>query len=138
MSADAAKPQAAGDEGGKQGEQPKLQRELNTFDLIVLGVGGIVGAGIFVVSGEAAYKYAGPAVILSFAVAGLCSTVYALCFAELAAMVRSSLVSAPACAHMRRKERKTECKCMSHDLSRYAMFSLGRTNMDIGCLFASA
>lgn len=53
----------------------------------ILGVGGIVGAGIFVVSGEAAYKYAGPAVILSFALAGLCSSVYAVCFAELAAMV---------------------------------------------------
>jgi hypothetical protein len=40
-------------------------------------------------AGEAAYKYAGPAVILSFAVAGMCSIVYALSFAELAAMVMS-------------------------------------------------
>ena len=46
-----------------------------------------MGAGIFVVTGEAAYKYAGPAVVLSFALAGACSSVYAICFAELAAMV---------------------------------------------------
>jgi len=86
MSDDAAKPDVTvGQENGK--EQGKLQRELNAFDLTVLGVGGIVGAGIFVVSGEAAYKYAGPAVILSFALAGICSSVYAVCFAELAAMV---------------------------------------------------
>ena len=57
MSDDAAKPDVTvGQENGK--EQGKLQRELNAFDLTVLGVGGIVGAGIFVVSGEAAYKYA--------------------------------------------------------------------------------
>eukprot|EP00277_Geminigera_cryophila_P008734 CAMPEP_0179410306 /NCGR_PEP_ID=MMETSP0799-20121207/3211_1 /TAXON_ID=46947 /ORGANISM="Geminigera cryophila, Strain CCMP2564" /LENGTH=490 /DNA_ID=CAMNT_0021182135 /DNA_START=65 /DNA_END=1537 /DNA_ORIENTATION=+ len=84
---DTAKPSAAAGKDNTHEEQGKLKRELNAFDLTVLGVGGIVGAGIFVVSGEAAYKYAGPAVILSFALAGVCSSVYAVCFAELAAMV---------------------------------------------------
>ena len=78
---------AAGVDTADKKDGPTLLRELNAFDLTVLGVGGIVGAGIFVVSGEAAYKYAGPAIILSFAISGLCAVVYALSFAELAAMV---------------------------------------------------
>jgi len=93
MSADdSAKPDVIVDAGKdeKSGMKQGLKRELNSFDLVVLGVGGIVGAGIFVVSGEAAYKYAGPAVVLSFLLAGVCSSVYALCFAELAAMMPQS------------------------------------------------
>jgi APA family basic amino acid/polyamine antiporter len=86
MPAPAADVKVGEGEKETEGDSGKLVRELNALDLTALGVGGIVGAGIFVVSGEAAYKYAGPAVILSFALSGACAAVYALCFAELAAM----------------------------------------------------
>ena len=55
-----------------RGRQEHANADARIFGTQVLGVGGIVGAGIFVVSGEAAYKYAGPAVVLSFLLAGVC------------------------------------------------------------------
>ena len=75
------------DDDNKEGQETALTRELDVFDLTIIGVGGIVGAGIFVLSGQAAAMYAGPAVVLSFAIAGGCCTIYALCFAELSTMV---------------------------------------------------
>jgi APA family basic amino acid/polyamine antiporter len=82
----------------KMAEDPKeetveggtLQKELGVFELTMMGVGGIIGAGLFVLAGQAAGQYAGPAVILSFIIAGACSLVYALCFAEFAAMLPTS------------------------------------------------
>mmetsp|Transcript_12433 Transcript_12433/g.28674 ORF Transcript_12433/g.28674 Transcript_12433/m.28674 type:complete len:497 (+) Transcript_12433:3-1493(+) len=65
----------------------ELPRVLTALDLIVLGVGSTVGAGIFVLCGQAAAKYAGPAVILSFVLSGICCSFYGLCYAELASMV---------------------------------------------------
>ena len=64
-----------------------LKRSLTTWNLIALGIGCIIGAGIFVLSGHAAAEHAGPAVVLSFmAAAGVC--VFAgLCYAEMAAAV---------------------------------------------------
>jgi len=47
-----------------------LRRTLGRFNLIMLGIGGIVGAGIFVLTGQAAATYAGPAIVLSFVFAG--------------------------------------------------------------------
>ena len=67
-------------------ESHRLRRELTSFDVIVLGIGVIVGAGIFTLVGEAAGT-AGPAVTLSFVVAGIVCALAALCYAELAAMV---------------------------------------------------
>ncbi|KAJ1496085.1 cationic amino acid transporter, partial [Baffinella frigidus] len=67
-----------------------LQKELGLFELTAMGVGGIIGAGLFVVAGQAAAQYAGPAVILSFIISGCCSVVYALCFAEMASMYPTS------------------------------------------------
>ncbi len=60
---------------------------MGPLSLTALGVASVVGAGIFVTTGEAAAEYAGPAVIISFVIAGLAAAVTALCYAELAAMI---------------------------------------------------
>jgi basic amino acid/polyamine antiporter, APA family len=65
----------------------KLKRELTALDVVVLGIGVIIGAGIFVVTGEEAANTAGPAVAISFVIAGVVCALAALCYAELAAMV---------------------------------------------------
>lgn len=64
-----------------------LKQTLNAKDLTVLGVGAIIGAGIFVLTGIAAAKYAGPAIILSFVLAGFACALAALCYSELASMI---------------------------------------------------
>jgi APA family basic amino acid/polyamine antiporter len=73
---------AATEETGYQ-----LRRELNALDVTVLGVGVIIGAGIFVLTGNAAATEAGPAIVLSFVLAGLVCVFAALCYAEFASMV---------------------------------------------------
>src|SRR5436853_5083075 len=64
----------------------RLRRVLGPIGLTSLGIGAIIGAGIFVTTGEAAATRAGPAVMLSFVVAGLGCAMAALCYAEFAAM----------------------------------------------------
>src|SRR5438067_7296367 len=64
-----------------------LKRELSALDLTVYGIGVIVGTGIFVLTGTAAKQYAGPAVALSFAAAGVVCALAALCYAEFASTV---------------------------------------------------
>ncbi|WP_435592254.1 amino acid permease [Nocardia sp. bgisy118] len=64
-----------------------LKRSLGRVDLTAMGVGTIVGAGIFVITGVAAAEKAGPAIVLSFGLAGLVCVLVALCYSELAAMV---------------------------------------------------
>jgi basic amino acid/polyamine antiporter, APA family len=64
-----------------------LKRALRAFDLTLLGIGAIVGAGIFVLTGVAAARYAGPAIMMSFVVAGFACAMAALCYAEFAAMI---------------------------------------------------
>jgi APA family basic amino acid/polyamine antiporter len=66
-----------------------LRQALGALDLLAIGVGAIVGAGIFVLSGVAA-RQAGPAVLLSFALAALACTLAALCYAELATLLPAS------------------------------------------------
>lgn len=66
-----------------------LKRALSAWDLTLLGIGALIGAGIFVLSGEGAAK-AGPAVTLSFAIAGTACAFTALAYAELAAMIGGS------------------------------------------------
>jgi APA family basic amino acid/polyamine antiporter len=61
-----------------------LKRSLGPVNLVLLGIGCIIGAGIYVMTGNAAANYAGPAVILSFVVAGLACAFAGLCYAELA------------------------------------------------------
>ncbi|MBN1194591.1 MAG: amino acid permease [Methanomicrobiaceae archaeon] len=64
-----------------------LSKVLGPVDLILLGIGAIVGTGIFVITGVAAAYYSGPALLISFVIAGAVCTVAALCYAEFAAMV---------------------------------------------------
>ena len=67
------------------GEQ-RLRRVLGPVQLTSLGVGAVIGTGIFVLTGVAAHDRSGPAMILSFAVAGFACTLAALCYAEFASM----------------------------------------------------
>ncbi|GHT78763.1 putative amino acid permease YhdG [Actinomycetota bacterium] len=67
-----------------------LKRDLTAFDLTMMGVGVIIGSGIFVVTGVAAADYAGPGLILSFLLAGVACGCAALCYAELASSIPSS------------------------------------------------
>ena len=67
-------------------EKRSLTRSLGAFQLTMLGVGAIIGTGIFVLTAEAAQK-AGPGMMASFVIAGFVCAVTALCYAELAAMV---------------------------------------------------
>jgi basic amino acid/polyamine antiporter, APA family len=64
-----------------------LKRCLGPFNLTTLGIGSIIGAGIFVLTGHAAYEHAGPAIVVSFIIAGIVSGFAALCYAELASMI---------------------------------------------------
>lgn len=64
-----------------------LRRVLGAFDLTLLGIGAIIGAGIFVLTGIAAATHAGPAIVVSYIVAGLACAFSALAYAELAATI---------------------------------------------------
>ena len=65
----------------------KLKKNLSALDLMVFGIGVIIGAGIFTLTGRAAADYAGPAVVFSFAIAAICCGLAALCYAEFASTV---------------------------------------------------
>ena len=64
-----------------------LKKTLGSLDLVLLGIGCIIGTGIFVLTGVAAAKYAGPGIMLSFILSGLACGFAALAYAELAAMI---------------------------------------------------
>jgi basic amino acid/polyamine antiporter, APA family len=64
-----------------------LKRTLGPFSITLLGIGAIVGTGIFVLTGVAAAKYAGPGLIFSFVVAAIVSGLAAICYAEFASTV---------------------------------------------------
>ncbi len=73
---------------GADHEQPVgLKQCLGAWDLTLLGIGAIIGTGIFVLTGVAAATQAGPAIVLSFVVAGLCSAFAAMAYSEMAASV---------------------------------------------------
>ena len=67
----------------RESEKSELKRTLGPWNLLLLGVGCIIGAGIFVRTGSAAALHAGPAVLLSFVVAGIVCAFAGLCYAEL-------------------------------------------------------
>src|SRR5213593_1066200 len=73
------------DEAKEAGEH-SLKRTLGPFQLTALGVGAVIGAGIFVMSGLGAH-YAGPGLMLSFVISGIGCALAALCYAEFAAMI---------------------------------------------------
>ena len=64
-----------------------LKRVLTALDLTTLGIGAIIGTGIFVLTGQAAAAYAGPAIVLSMILAGIASALAGLCYAEFASTV---------------------------------------------------
>ena len=64
-----------------------LKRVLNATNLVTLGIGAIIGAGIFVLSGQAAAQYAGPGIVISFIISGLACAFAGLCYAEFASMI---------------------------------------------------
>jgi len=67
--------------------QHKLRRVLGPWGLISLGIGVVIGAGIFVLSGQAAANYAGPAIVLSFIISAIGCALAGLCYAEFASMI---------------------------------------------------
>src|SRR5206468_8627814 len=74
---------AEADAGGEH----QLKRALTPLNLITLGIGAIIGAGIFVLTGQAAANYAGPAIVWSFVLAGTACALAGLCYAEFSSMI---------------------------------------------------
>jgi APA family basic amino acid/polyamine antiporter len=70
-----------------EGHGGGLQRTLGAFNLTMLGIGAIIGAGIFSLTGAAAANYAGPGIAYSFVLGGILCAFAGLCYAELAAMI---------------------------------------------------
>ncbi len=68
-------------------ETDGLKRTLTGLNLTTLGIGAIIGAGIFVLTGQAAAQYAGPGIVLSFIISGLACGFAGLCYAEFASMI---------------------------------------------------
>lgn len=64
-----------------------LRRALGPLNLLTLGIGAIIGAGIFVITGQAAAQFAGPAIIISFVMAGTACAFAGLCYSEFASMI---------------------------------------------------
>ena len=64
-----------------------LKRNLSAFNLVTLGIGAIVGAGIFVITGQAAAEYAGPALTISFIISAIGCVLAGLCYSEFSAMI---------------------------------------------------
>jgi basic amino acid/polyamine antiporter, APA family len=74
-------------EAAGESEGHTLRRALGALNLTTLGIGAIIGAGIFVLTGTAAAQYAGPAIVISFIVSGLGCLFAGLCYAEFASMI---------------------------------------------------
>jgi basic amino acid/polyamine antiporter, APA family len=74
-------------EAAGESEAHTLRRALGALNLTTLGIGAIIGAGIFVLTGTAAAQYAGPAIVISFIVSGLGCLFAGLCYSEFASMI---------------------------------------------------
>src|SRR5215471_9647449 len=77
----------AGVTGDPVTQEHELVRALGPWQLIALGIGAIIGTGIFVITGHAAASYAGPGVVISFIIAGIGCLFAGLCYAEYASMI---------------------------------------------------
>ena len=75
---------------GSSAHSPTLKRSLGPVNLVLLGIGVVIGAGIFSVTGPAAGNHAGSAILLSFVIAGIGCAFAGLCYAEFASMVPAS------------------------------------------------
>lgn len=71
----------------QEADQTGLRKSLGPVQLVLLGIGCIVGAGVYVMTGTAAANYAGPAVVLSFMLAGIACALVGLCYAELSSVL---------------------------------------------------
>ena len=72
---------------GGEAEGHGLSKRLGPYSITAMGIGAIIGAGIFVLTGTAAAQYAGPSIMLSFVLGGIVCSFVGLCYAELAAML---------------------------------------------------
>lgn len=72
---------------GEEAEAQGLSRSLGPFSIIAMGIGAIIGAGIFVLTGTAAAQYAGPGIMISFVLGGIACAFVGLCYSELAALI---------------------------------------------------
>ncbi len=72
---------------GTEEEGFRLKKDLKASDVVIFGIGVMIGAGIFVLTGQAAATEAGPAITLSYVLAGIAAFLAAICYAEFAAMV---------------------------------------------------
>lgn len=83
----ATKPLGVIMEEAKEGGEGSLRRALGPLNLITLGIGAIIGAGIFVLTGNAAAENAGPAIVVSFILCGIICAFAGLCYAEFASLI---------------------------------------------------
>ncbi|MDE3046088.1 MAG: amino acid permease [Verrucomicrobiota bacterium] len=74
-------------DAAKEVEGHQFKRHLGSFQLTAIGIGAIIGAGIFVITGKAASDYAGPAIIISFILAAIVCLFTGLCYAELSSLI---------------------------------------------------
>ncbi|MGH8115738.1 MAG: amino acid permease, partial [Rhodanobacteraceae bacterium] len=82
---------AVGDTRGLEDERGvQLRRTLGPWGPTALGIGAVIGGGIFVITGQAAAEHVGPAVLLSFVIAAVCCSFTALCYAEFATLIPMS------------------------------------------------
>ena len=85
-SIDLLQQEAEGEHSGATGVSSSgLSRSLSLTSVVCLGIGALIGAGIFVLTGQAAAEYAGPAIILSFILSGIICVFAGLCYSEMAA-----------------------------------------------------
>ncbi|RZK82949.1 MAG: amino acid permease, partial [Methylobacterium sp.] len=72
---------------GGEGDGHQLSKSLGLFSIVAMGIGAVIGAGIFVLTGTAAAQYAGPGIMLSFVAGGIACAFVGLCYAEMAALI---------------------------------------------------
>ena len=85
-----AEPEAIADPDPVVASEHRLHRALGPASLIMIGIGEVIGAGIFVIAGTAAAQHAGPAVLISFVIAGVSCLFAGLCYAEFASLIPES------------------------------------------------